>query len=169
MDKNFQISARPGNNVFVANRGDVSFEYPGSWIVKPSETSICFYDAQPPADECVLEFSIIPVNFDVDLGNSPLAEMLCRAMEEEAGPRDVASVQTLRRGDLKIAWLEYEFTDPLEKRLALARCALAQRAEIVPLITFSFWPEHKLKWEPVWRDLLETLRLAEGQRFKTRN
>src|SRR5438034_7492138 len=113
LDKNISIKAKPGNNIFVANRGDVSFEYPRSWIVKPSDTSICFYDAEPPADECLLEFSIIPIDFGFDLSNCPLDEMLCRAMEEDAGPLDVARVQTVQKGDLKIVWLEYEFTDPV--------------------------------------------------------
>ena len=44
-------------------------------------------------------------------------------------PRDLAGVQRLQRGEFEIAWLEYEFTDPIEKRLALARCAVALRAE----------------------------------------
>ena len=66
------------------------------------------------------------------------------------------------------AWRN-DFIDPVEKRTALARCALALRADVLPLITFSFWPEDRQKWEPVWNDLFETLRLAKGQRFKRRN
>ena len=169
LDKSISIKARPGNNVFVANRGDVSFEYPSSWIVKPSETSICFHDAQPPADQCVLEFSILHLDLSVDWSNLPLDQMLCSAMGDEAGPRDLASVHRLVRGDLKLVWLEYDFIDPVEKRTALARCALALRADVLPLITFSCWPEDRQKWEPVWNDLFETLRLAKGERFKRRN
>ena len=95
--------------------------------------------------------------------------MLCSAVGDETGPRDLSSVHTLARGDLKLVWLEYEFIDPVEQRTALARCALALRAAVLPLITFSFWPEDRQKWEPVWNDLFETLRLAKGQRFKRRN
>src|SRR5947207_11956975 len=130
LDKNCPITAKAGNNVFVANRGDVSFEYPNSWIVKPSETSICFYDAEPPADQCVLEFSIMHLNFSVDWSKCPLDELLCNAVGRESGPGDRAGVQQLQRRDLKIAWLEYEFMEPIEKRPALSRCAVALRAEV---------------------------------------
>lgn len=56
LEKDFPIQAKPGNNVFVANRGNVYFEYPRSWIVKPSDNSVCFHDAEPPADNCVSSF-----------------------------------------------------------------------------------------------------------------
>ncbi|MBM3841175.1 MAG: hypothetical protein FJ398_25120 [Verrucomicrobia bacterium] len=169
LDKNISIQAKPGNNVFVANRGDVSFEYPASWIVKPSNNSICFYDAEPPADQCVLEFSIMHLDLSVDWSRLPLDQMLCSAVGGEAGPRDLASVRQSARSDLKLVWLEYDFLDPVEKRTALSRCALALRADILPLITFSFWPEDGPKREPTWNTLLETLRLATGERFKLRN
>src|SRR5688572_17199986 len=84
LDKNVSIKAKPGNNVFVANRGDVSFEYPSGFIVKPSDNSICFYDAEPPADQCVLEFSIMHLNLIADWSNLPLDRMLCSAMGGEA-------------------------------------------------------------------------------------
>lgn len=169
LDQNTSIKAKPGNNVFVANRGEVSFEYPSSWIVKPSETSICFNDAEPPSDQCALEFSIMHLDLNVDWSSLPLDQMLCSAVRNEAGPRDPASVHRLARNDFKLAWLEYDFLDPVEKRLALSRCALALGADILPLITFSFWPEDVPKWGPVWNDLLETLRLARGERFRRRN
>ena len=168
-DKNVSIKSKPGNNVFIANRGDVLFEYPASWIVKPSDNSICFYDAEPPADQCVLEFSIMQLQFGVDWSNLPLDRMLCSAVGDNAGPRDLATVQRCVRKDLKLVWLEYEFLDPIEKRTALTRCALALHAGVLPLITFSFWPEDLQKWTPFWNDLLDTLRLAQGPRFLRRN
>ena len=30
--------AKPGNKIFVINRGAVHFEHPGDWVVKPRET-----------------------------------------------------------------------------------------------------------------------------------
>jgi hypothetical protein len=169
LDKSIKITARPGNNVFIANRGEVSFEYPKSWIVKPTDTAICLHDAEPPNDQCILEFSILHLDFSADWSKVPLAQLLCAAVGGESGPLDQACARQVQRGDLKIAWLEREFMEPVEKRPALSRSAVALRAEILPLFTFSFWPEDKLKREPVWSCILETLRLAEGQRFKRRN
>ena len=80
LDRSISIKAKPGNNVFVANRGDVSFEYPRFWIVKPSDNSICFYDAEPPADRCVLECSVMHLDLGIDWSNLPLDQMLCSAM-----------------------------------------------------------------------------------------
>src|SRR5437762_13530834 len=113
LDKNFPVKAKPGNNVFVANGGDVLFQYPSSWLVKPSETSICFYDVEPPADQCVLELSFMHLNFAVDWRDCPLDEMLCRAVGGESGSHDLADVHTLQRAGLQIVWLEYEFTDQI--------------------------------------------------------
>jgi hypothetical protein len=170
LDKKVEIKARPGNNIFAANRGDVVFEYPTTWIVKPSDKSICFYDAEPPADQCVLEFSLMPLDFRTDWSRLPLAQMLCSSIAGPTSPpRHPAEVRQIRRGDMQIVWIESDFMDPVEHRLALSRSLLALRADVLPLITFSFWPEHKERWEPFWKDLLETLRLAEGQKFKQRN
>ena len=52
---------------------------------------------------------------------------------------------------------------------AISWYGLASRADVMALVTFNFWPEHRDKAETVWSGILETLRLAEGQRFKTRN
>jgi hypothetical protein len=169
LEKDFPIQAKPGNNVFVANRGDLYFEYPRSWIVKPSDKSICFYDTEPPADNCVLELSILHLSFEVDWSKCPLGQMLCAAVGREQGSENPGEIHEVRRNDLWIVWIESSFIDPQEKRLALSRWALALRAAVLPLFTLSFWPEDKPKWEPVWRGIFETLHLAEGQRFRTRN
>ena len=74
-----------------------------------------------------------------------------------------------RGGEIRIVWLEHEFMEPVEKRPAISWYGLASRADVMALVTFNFWPEHRDNAETVWSGILETLRLAEGQRFKTRN
>lgn len=109
------------------------------------------------------------LSFDVDWTKCPLDQMLCAAVAGELGARLRSEIHELRRNDLRIVWIESSFTDPLEKRLALSRSALALRAEVLPLFTFSFWPDDKPRWEPVWTGIFETFHLAEGQRFRSRN
>jgi hypothetical protein len=109
------------------------------------------------------------LNFQVDWGGLPLNQMLRSVVEAESGALDVGQVQEVRRGELKIVWLEHALDDPVEHRRALTRCALALRADILPLITFNFWPEDKPKWEHAWSVIIEALRLAEGSDFKRRN
>lgn len=43
-------SAKPGNSIFVANRGAVHFEYPSGWVITPDGDSICLHDAAAPDD-----------------------------------------------------------------------------------------------------------------------
>src|SRR5712691_1970185 len=116
-----------------------------------------------------MEFSILPLDFAIDWSKLPLEEMIRQAVGKESGSYDPANVRTLRRGEIRIVWLEHEFMEPVEIRPAISRCGLASRADVMALITFNFWPEHREKAETVWNGLLETLRLAEGQRFETRN
>ncbi len=53
-------TTRPGNKIFVADRGAVAFEYPHDWIISPSESgSIRFFDAPEPDDNIRLEVSVI--------------------------------------------------------------------------------------------------------------
>ena len=37
LSENHRWKAKPGNKVFVINRGAVHFEHPGHWVVKPEE------------------------------------------------------------------------------------------------------------------------------------
>src|SRR4051812_33266125 len=50
--------AKPGYNVFIADRGAVGFCYPKDWIVRPGKSSIEFHDREPPDDDCVLQVSV---------------------------------------------------------------------------------------------------------------
>ena len=57
-------SAKPGNNIFVANRGAVLFEYPSGWVLKPDGNSICLYDREAPDDNMRLQVSVLRLGPD---------------------------------------------------------------------------------------------------------
>ena len=103
--------ARPGCKIFVADRGAVRFDYPEDWVVIPGESSINFYDAQPPDDEIHLEVSIMRLP-PLDLSGFPVREMIPAAIAGDT--RDIQSrgeIQEQRNGDVEIAWIESEFID----------------------------------------------------------
>lgn len=60
MSPRHRWKARPGNAVFVADRGALSFEVPRNWIRKFGPAgSIQFLDAKPPKDDIRLEVTLI--------------------------------------------------------------------------------------------------------------
>lgn len=152
--------ARPGYNIFVADRGAVKFEFPENWRVMPGPDSIKFHDAQPPDDECTLQLSVFHLPPDVDWGGLPLptlvAELIAR---DRRNVLERGEVQSVRRPDLDLAWAEVRFLDPIENRPAHSRTCLARSGTIQPLITFDFWADDLPRCDPVWNTVLDSLRL----------
>jgi hypothetical protein len=163
---------KPGNVIFVAGRGDVQFEVPREWIIKPTETlSVRFYDKEPPADDCVIELSVnrLPIE-EVDWTGLPLTSLLAEATKDSTFETMwQGDVQQIKRGDLEIAWFENHHVDPVEHREAIGLALLARRANVIPFITFDYWPEDAKRCGKVWRDLLDSLKVATEVKNPRRN
>jgi hypothetical protein len=159
---NHNWRGRPGNKLFVANRGDVRFEFPEDWIVKPGPDSIRFWDREPPDDDCLLQISVIPLPPGIDWSGLPLTEMLDAATrDDERGLERCSEVQTIKRQKLEAAWVESRFTDPIEQREARNRTCLARGGNVQTLITMEIWPEDLERFGPVWDEVLATLKLDQ--------
>ena len=165
-------TAKPGNNIFVADRGTVQFEVPKDWILKPNENSICFYDGEEPDDNIRLEMSVIsiPKMTEIDgrvvelrLRGRPLEDILEERViaGDRRGLIKRSGVRRMRRDGIEAVWVEADFMDPTEKRLAHSRMCLARGFNVQPLITMEFWPEDRRLATRVWDDVLETLKLGE--------
>ena len=76
LPKNTAFSSAPGYVIFVAGRGALHFEVPESWIVKPTDDSIHFYDKEPPDDDCVLQASVHHIDPRLDLSGLPVRDMV---------------------------------------------------------------------------------------------
>lgn len=151
---------QPGNKVFVANRGDVRFEFPEDWIVKPGPDSIRFWNREPPDDDCLLQISVIPLPPGIDWSGLPLVELLDATTNDDS--RDTTrcgEVVTVQRHRLEAVWVESLFTDPVEQREARSRTCLARGGDVQTLITLDFWPEDAERFGPVWDQLMHTLKL----------
>ena len=161
LKKNHGWKARPGNKIFVADRGAVRFDYPGSWLVDPTSDSIHFRDKPEPNDDCLMQVSVWYLRDDVDWHGLPLQDLIREVRRgDRRGLHAPGPIQYEQRGELEIAWIEHKFVDPVEKREAIDRACLARQGIIMPFITMVMWPEHREKFDPVWREVLRTLQLG---------
>jgi hypothetical protein len=154
--------ATPGYNVFVADRGAVRFNIPQDWVIIPGPDAIKFYDKQPPDDDCILQMSLMRLNPEIDWTGLPLRQMFEATTGgdgREVTPR--GETKEIRRQNLEIVWREYRFIDENENREAFSRSCLSRSGTLLPLITFDFWPEDAQRLDPVWQEILQSLRLGQ--------
>jgi hypothetical protein len=166
--------AKPGHKIFVADRGAVRFDIPGSWVVRPGDDSIRITDRNPPADDCLLQLSVMYLRTDVNWSELPLPVLLENVVNnrEERYLRKGDVVEEIR-SDLELAWLELRVVDPGENReacsrICCARSTLIPDVVIQPLMTMDFWPEHADRFSPVWDEVLRSLTLGDWVTDPTR-
>ena len=164
LPKNHQWKARPGNKVFVADRGKAQFEIPGDWIVSPNPDgsgSIRFFDKPEDDADMRLEMSLIYVPH-IDWSGLPLVNLIedCALSEDSRGITNRGPFQEGKRADLETAWLEVDFHDPGEDRPAHSRVCMARGPGIYSLITMDFWPEDAPRAHKVWDCVMDTLKLG---------
>lgn len=156
--------AKPGHQIFVAERGAVRFDIPRGWVVRPGEGSVKLSDRPPPDDECTLELSYLRLP-SVDLSGLTVGQMLREVAAKE--PRGVVTwrgelVEEERLDGLAIAQLASRWLDASQgSREACSHIALARRGGIQALLTFDYWLDDARRFGPVWLTVLETLRVAE--------
>ena len=61
---------------------------------------------------------------------------------------------------MELAWLEQHVIDPGELREAVSRACLAHAGTVLPLITMDYWPEHAVRFTPVWDEILRTVQIG---------
>jgi hypothetical protein len=160
--KNHNWTGTPGYVVFVADRGAARFEVPQDWIITPGDDSIRFYDKQPPDDDCLLQFSLLRLNPQIDWTGLPLQELFNAAFQGDDREKIARGEPTHeRRADLELIWREDVFLDPKEQREARECMCLTRSGTIMPFLTFVFWPEHEERARKVWAHVLKTLRLGQ--------
>ncbi len=155
--------ARPGYNVFVADRGAVRFDFPQDWIIEPGENgSIKFLDKPSPDDNCTLQFSVFYLPPEIDWSGLPLSRLIQEVDKDES--RTILSkgeIVEANRPGLEIAWVESRFMDPNEARPAYSRLGLARGENITVLLTFAYWSEDAPKFRPVWDAVFDSMILGQ--------
>src|SRR5262245_49729099 len=66
---------KEGYKIFVANRGEVRFDYPEHWLIGDREP-IMFVDQEPPADTCRLQLHVYKPAKGRGANTKPMNEVL---------------------------------------------------------------------------------------------
>jgi hypothetical protein len=152
---------KPGNHLFVADRGAISFEIPQTWITIPDKDgTVRIHDRRPPKDSARLSltlFHLPPVQGG--WGQYPLEQLLRQALNEaKDGPFDVKRIPRL---DAEILWVEKKPSpDPENGRLIRCRQLMARANLVQPFITFEFYEDRARQFLPVWNDIVQSMKVG---------
>jgi hypothetical protein len=162
MADNHTWKAPHGYKIFVIDRGAVSFNIPRDWVLHKIDP-VEIYDKAPPDDDARIMVTVWNLPPGVDWSGLPLAPMLMQSIEGSGKDEpkyeilERSDVTTVKRGDIELVWTQHKFIDPIEKRPAYSRMALARGFNIQVFITFDFWVDDGQRCKPVWNELLKSL------------
>jgi hypothetical protein len=163
---------KPGNQLFIAERGAVAFEVPEGWVIRhDKKQTLTIHDLPPPADQARLSLTVFrlpPVRGG--WGQLPLDKMLVQVAHEDApksGKKKAAKgmtkleVNRVPRSDLEVVWAEtQQWKDPGNGRMIRCRQILSRARLVQCLISFDVYADAAEQFQPAWDDLLTTLKLA---------
>ena len=164
LEGNYKWKAKPGCQIFIADRGAVRFDFPRGWVSEQQEGgSIRLCDKVPPDNDSALEVSVMHLP-PVDMSGLSVASMLRELKDgpEQRGPVTwKGEIVEEKRGELEIAWQATRWIDASEKREACSYACLARRLYTPIFLTFDYWLDDEKRFGHVWRDALDTLAVGE--------
>lgn len=176
LPENHGWSAKPGNRIFIGDKGAIRFEVPDGWIMEFSKDgrAFLFFDRKPTQDANIrLDVRVrnmFAMNPNVDWfdvppwDQPPITEWLKKNMvNDERNPIKVGPPFTINLDGMTVTWGELDFIDPLEKRLAHTRLCYAMKTSValLSIIAMDFWHEQSPQAHSAWNDMLGTLKLGE--------
>jgi hypothetical protein len=157
---NHTWDAPAGYKIIVVDRGAVSFNVPQKWLMANADP-LELHDAPPPNDNARITVSLWRLPPDVDWSGLPLAPLLIESTKDsKMEVLERSEVFTLPRQDLELVWTQHKFIDPVEKREAYTRIAMARGWGVHALITCDFWVSESQKLKPIWDEVLRSLQLG---------
>jgi hypothetical protein len=163
-------TCKPGNNLFVADRGAVAFEIPATWVIRHEKHDILTMHDQPPPDDVArLSLTIFPLPpVKGGWGQLPLDKMLSgfyeheqRSRKKKHPPRPLPAVERVPRADLEMVWTERPGSkDPQNGKKIRCRQILARARLVQCLITFDVYEDAAERFQSVWNNLISSLQLA---------
>ncbi len=152
-----------GFKILVLERGLVSLNIPYDWIISDTNP-MTLNDVDPPGDNARLSISFWPLPGGVDWSGLPLAPMLAKSLEDtRLETLERGKIIQMERDDLEMVWTFHKFIDPVEKRNAFSRSALARGFDAVgvqALLTFDFWEDDTERFQHVWDEAIRSLQLG---------
>jgi hypothetical protein len=129
-------------------------------VLKLDGKFVKLFDGEPPNDDCRLgvSFNRLP---PAAWSTFPVAQALRNVFaKDERGLTATGDCINVNRYDLKLAWMEFRFVDPIENRAAFTRTLLGIGGNVQCLITIDFWAEDADRVRPVWDEAVRTLQLG---------
>jgi len=160
---------KPGNQLFLADRGAVSFEFPQGWVIRHNQVdTITLHDRPPPDDSARVSLTIFRLP-PVAGGWSqlPLDQMLKSKPPKDDDDRGEMVVHDVARPGLEIVWGEKQpHPDPENGKLIRCRHIVARARGIQALISFDVYVDADARFAAAWDDLLQTLQLGIPRNFQ---
>jgi hypothetical protein len=160
MKDNHTWSAPKGYKILMIERGVLSFNIPVKWHLAKLEP-IELYNKPQPNDDCRLSVSFWRLNPAVNWGEFRLEQALfesTQGFDHEILSR--TDIVPFEREDIDIIWTEHRFIDPVEKREAFSRIAMARGFNVMVLVTFDYWVDDAKKFLPAWEEAMRSLQLG---------
>lgn len=164
MKDNHTWQAPEGYKIMVVDRGAASFNIPSSWVIVDFEP-LKLHDTDPPDDNARLTVTVWRLSAEVDWSQMPLDDLLQKSAYPEGKERDLEVVKQgkivpVERDDLQMVWTRSRWIDPIEKRHAYSRIALARYEGIHVLMTFDYWVDDEKKFVDVWKEAIRSLQMG---------
>lgn len=152
--------AQPGHQIVVLERGAVRLEVPRTWVIELEEDCLRLRDKKYPDDDCSLGISCH--RWPAVAEGLPVADLVRDTFKME-GRMVLSSGPIVEEThvDLALAWSQARFIDPGTEREAETRFCFARKGGVQALLTFDFWTSDRERFEPRWRQILDSLQLAE--------
>ena len=179
-------TAAEGYQVFVANKGDVRFEFPAGWTFSHGKSAVTLSDKPSPHESVRVSLTIFHLPPEAGASwrrDTDLAELVRDTTREDASgqrddgttspyPRRPASEITRGTGGgaasthewAAIEWAWLDTSDEkvgVEPRWVICRHVQVRRAALHVLISYEFYEDEAGKYARHYDHLLATLRLAE--------
>lgn len=154
--------SKPGHAICVIDRGAIRFDYPPGWDVSVEDIQINIRDRPQPDDNCVLSVSRmhIPTELADQVPVSELAQGATSTEDEGELLETKVVAPGLRADGVEMAYTETHYIERKENKAAFVRLAVARGAGVYCLITFNFWAEDLVKFDPVWKEALRSLTIG---------
>ena len=154
--------SKPGHAICVIDRGRIRFDYPAGWDVSVEDIQINVRDRPQPDDNCVL--SVSRMHIPAELADQVPVSELAQGATATEDDRELLETKVvapgLRADGVELAYTETHYIERKENKEALLRLAVARASGVYCLITFSFWAEDLVKFDPVWKEALRSLTLG---------
>jgi hypothetical protein len=157
--------------ILVLNAGAVALAVKRGWTVEGKPEGMGHLELKDPSDSCSLQISCLMMPPAMP-GPPPIDQMLREVLQKEHPGAMLARIETSRRGEVNIAWMDYardeKDTERDEWRVAHARVLFACNMAVGAFLTFNYWEDDTTWAVAAWERMVETLQIGEDGMF-TRN